>query len=163
MLLTALNLGPIAAAWFAFTSPAVQQPPPTQPPGQPPGTAVRQDPSTAAPMPLRAKQIIGSKVNLTGNVTAGTVDDIVLTDDGQVEYVLVIQDGKLVTVPWAAVKFNFEQRVAVINLTQEQYRTIPTYTVQTYPQFFAPAYRTEIYKFYNLTPREIRRIERRNR
>jgi hypothetical protein len=115
------------------------------------------------PNAIRAKQVLGARVQLTGNAMAGTVDDIVLTDDGQVEYLLVIQEGKLVTVPWAAVKFNFEQRVATVSLTQEQFRTIPTYTVQQYPQFFAPAYRTEIYRFYNLTPREIRRIERQDR
>ena len=160
MLLSVLNLGPLAAAVLAFTSP-VQQPPPP-PPGQPPpGTRLPQDPSTASPSAIRAKQVLGAKVNLAGNATAGTVDDIVFTDDGQVEYLLVIHEGKLVTMPWAAVKFNFEQRTAVVNITQEQFQAIPTFTTQTYPQFFAPAYRTQIYKFYNLTPGEIRRIERR--
>ena len=110
----------------------------------------------------RAKQVLGTKVNIQGNVSIGTVEDIVFDDAGTVEYLIVDNGGKLVSVPWEAAKFNFEQRTAVVNITQEQFRTIPTYTVQTYPQFFAPAYRTQVYKFYGMTPRERRIIERRD-
>jgi PRC-barrel domain len=101
----------------------------------------------------RAKQVLGSKVNIQGNLAIGTVDDIVFSDAGNVEYLIVQNEGKLVTVPWEAAKFNFEQRTAVVNLTQDQFRLIPTYTVDRYPNFWTPAYQAETYKFYNLTPR----------
>ena len=98
--------------------------------------------------------MLGTKVNIQGNVNIGTVEDIVFDDAGQVEYLVVDNGGKLVSVPWEAAKFNFQQRTATLNITQEQFRTIPTYTVQTYPQFFTPAYRTQVYKYYGMTPRE---------
>ncbi|MFO0867187.1 MAG: PRC-barrel domain-containing protein [Gemmataceae bacterium] len=109
----------------------------------------------------RAKQIIGAKVQLSGNAMAGTVDDIVFTDDGQVEYLLVSHNGKMVTVPWQAAKFNVGQQTATIELTQQQYQAIPTYTAESYPQFFAPQYREQVYRSYNLRPGQIRRLERR--
>jgi hypothetical protein len=104
----------------------------------------------------RAKQVIGSKMLIQGNVAIGTVDDIVFADDGHVEYLVVVNEGKLVAVPWEAAKFNFEQRTAVVNITQEQFRVIPTFTVERYPAFLAPTYRAQIYGYYGLKPRDFR-------
>jgi hypothetical protein len=109
---------------------------------------------------FRVKQVLGTKVSIQGDLAIGTVDDIVFGDDGYVEYLIVLNEGKLVTVPWEAAKFNFENRTATVNITREQFKLIPTYTVERYPTYYAPAYRTEIYKFYGLTPRHERRIER---
>lgn len=109
----------------------------------------------------RAKQVLGSKVHLDGNVAVGTVDDLVFDDNGQVEYLIVLNQGKLVTVPWEATKFNFEKRMATINITQEKFREIPTYTAEQYPTFAAPTYQTQTYKYYGLTPGQTRRLNRR--
>lgn len=73
----------------------------------------------------------------------------------------VENNNKLITVPWDAAKFDPEKKTATVNVTQEAWTTIPTYTVTTYPQFYTSTYRTDIYKVYGLAPRELRRIERR--
>ena len=88
----------------------------------------------------------------------GTVDDLVFNDQGEVEYLIVANEGKLVTVPWEAAKFNFEKQTATVNITQDVYRTIPTYTTTSYPVYFEPTYRTTVYRYYGLTPRPFRRI-----
>ena len=62
------------------------------------------------------------------------------------------------TVPWAAAKFNFEKRMATINITPERFKAIPTYSVDQYPVFSAPAYRVQTYRYYGLTPAERRAI-----
>jgi sporulation protein YlmC with PRC-barrel domain len=124
---------------------------------QNPGATQQQAPGSA----LKAKQIIGAKVSLQGGTGVGTVDDIVLNNDGVVDYLIVSEGGKLVTVPWEAAKFNFEQRTAVINITPEQFKQIPTYTTQTYPNFYTPAYRTQVYQWYGMRPGQERRLERR--
>lgn len=124
---------------------------PGQPATQPQGT----------PIVYRAKQVLGSKVSISGNLGSGTVDDIVFDDAGNMDYLIVArEDGKLVTVPWEAVRFNANERTVVVNITADQYKTIPVYTAQSYPQFYTPTYRAETYKFYNLTPRELRRLDR---
>lgn len=122
----------------------------------------QQNPPVSTDQPIhvatsyRAKQILGSKVNIEGNLAIGIVDDLVFGDDGSIEYLIVNNDNKLVTVPWEAAKFNFQKRIAVVNITPERFRQIPTYTVEQYPTYFAPAYRTQVYKFYNMTPRQQR-------
>src|SRR5690242_21401024 len=95
---------------------------------------------------LRAKSIIGAKVDVQGGSGVGTVDDFVLNEDGVVQYFIVSDNGKLVTVPWEAAKFNFERRTATINITEQQYRKIPTYTAERYPDYYAPTYQTEVYR-----------------
>jgi hypothetical protein len=148
----AFRLGSLAIL-CAFAASANAQQPVAQPPasGQP----------AANIQPIRAKQVLGSKVFLTGEFGVGTVDDIVFDDGGSVEYVIVNKDNKLVTVPWSAVKFNFEKQTATLSITQQQYQVIPTYTVQTYPSFFDDTYRSKVYSWYGLTPGQLRRIERR--
>jgi hypothetical protein len=101
----------------------------------------------------RVKTVIGTKVSIESDLAIGTVEDIVFSDDGCIEYIVVVNEGKLVSVPWAAAKFNFEKRTAVVALTEEKYRQIPTFTTETYPQFHDPQWRTTTYSFYNIPPR----------
>jgi sporulation protein YlmC with PRC-barrel domain len=109
----------------------------------------------------RAKQILGSKVSLEGNTEVGTVDDIVLDDSGNVDYLIVINsDDKLVTVPWDATKFNAEKRYAVVRIAPDKFKKVPTYTVEQYPVFSTPTYRTQTYRYYGLTPAAERRLMR---
>jgi hypothetical protein len=118
-------------------------------------------PKSQTGMALRAKSILGSTVHLQGNTKVGTVEDFVIDDEGVIDFFIVSDGNKLITVPWEAAKFNFEKRSAVINITQEQFRQIPTYTTERYPEFYTPTYRTEIYKHYGLPAGQERRFERR--
>lgn len=126
-------------------------------------TKAPREPEPQARSPVfRAKQILGSKVTIESDMSIGTVDDIVLDDTGVVEYLLVMnKDQKLVTVPWEAVKFNIEKRLATVHITVQQFQQVPTYTVQQYPVFSAPAYRTQVYEWYGLKPGQERRAVRR--
>ncbi len=110
----------------------------------------------------RAKQILGSKVSLDGGRDAGTVDDIVFGENGGIDYLVVVNsDSKLVTVPWEAARFDAERRTAVVHIAPERFQEIPTYTTEQYPSYWTPTYRTQIYRYYGLTPRQERRVIRR--
>ena len=128
-----------------------------QVPGQVPS-----DRTSARPMAFhRAKQILGSKVGIESGLSIGTVEDIVFSDDGMIEYMVVANESKLVSVPWAAAKFNFDQRMATVAISQEKFQQIPTYTENNWPRFQDPQYRTQTYKNYGLTPGQARRAVRR--
>lgn len=161
MLRILLPIGVVAA--LCFVGPTRAQTPPPKPPPPPPavgGRVTERAPAADAAHAYRAKQVLGAKVGLKGDLSIGTVDDIVFSDAGQIEYLIVANEGKLVTVPWEAAKFDFEKQTATINITQDQYRVIPTYTVREYPVFFEPTYRTQVYRYYGLTPRPFARIGR---
>jgi hypothetical protein len=132
---------------------ATEPPRPAPPAGAPPAVASNT---------FRAKQILGTKIMIKNNTSVGTVEDLVFDNAGNLDYMIVSTgDNKLITVPWDAAKFDLTKKTATLNITPEVYKTIPTYTPTTYPQFYQPAYRTDIYKVYGLTPRELRRLERR--
>ncbi|MES2788222.1 MAG: PRC-barrel domain-containing protein [Planctomycetota bacterium] len=119
-------------------------------------------PAATSGQNFRAKQVIGSKVQIEGDADVGTVDDIVLDDHGNVDYLIVINsDNKLVTVPWDAAAFNVEKRIATVRIAPKNFQQIPTYTVEQYPTFSTPTYRTQIYKYYGITPGQERRMIRR--
>jgi hypothetical protein len=124
--------------------------------------AGKDDKSTADPdQHYRAKQILGSRMSLEGNTKVGTVDDIVMDEHGNVDYLIVMNsDNKLVTVPWDAARLDSEKRTAVVHITPERFQQVPTYTGETYPVFSAP-YRTQVYRSYGLTPGQQRRAMRR--
>ena len=146
----------VMAAFLTTVSAAsadAQVPQPAPAPTSVPGTGVSNQ--------FRAKQVLGTRIMIMGNTAAGTVDDLVFDDAGNLEYLIVENNGKLWTVPWEAAKFDLEKKMAMVPLTMEQYKTIPTYTTTSYPTFYTPVYRTQTYKYYGLTPRELRRIERR--
>jgi hypothetical protein len=111
------------------------------------------------PQTYKVKSVLGSRVSIQGGLSIGTVDDIIFDDDGYIDYLVVMNQGKYVVVPWQAAKFNFEQRTATVNITQQQFQQVPTFTVQTWPTFDA-GYQQRIYGYYGLTGHE-RRIERR--
>jgi hypothetical protein len=110
----------------------------------------------------RVKNVLGTKVSIEGNLAIGTVDDVVFSDDGYIDYLVVLNQGKYVLVPWQAAKFNFEQRTATVNITQSQFQQVPTFTTQTWPNVWAPGYQERIYGYYGLRPGPERRMERRD-
>lgn len=155
--------------------------PPAQPaagtPAQPQGTV------TTTEQTFRVKNVLNAQVMVANNTRVGVIEDLVFDQDGTIEYALVADQGKLVTVPWAAIKWGntaasttttnqgvqqtsaTAPMVATVAVPVETWRTIPTYTATAYPQYFAPAYRTQVYQYYGLTPRERRvmdRVDRRN-
>ena len=150
MLRTVLLTSSTLALLAAFALPALAEDSPTSP-------GARSDSST----PVRAKSILGARVSLKGGTSVGTVEDIVLNQDGVVDYLIVSKGGKLVTVPWDAARFNYTKRTATIDIAEDQFQRIPTYTSERYPNYYTPTYRNDVYKYYGLTPGQERRLERR--
>jgi hypothetical protein len=122
---------------------------------------VREEGPAHAGASYRAKEVLGAKVQVEGERSVGTVDDIVLDDNGNVDYLIVMTaDKDLVTVPWDAAVFQPKQRIAKISISPEKFEKVPTYTTEKYP-VFTPEYRTQTYKYYGLTPGQARRAVRR--
>lgn len=118
-------------------------------------------PAETAVTPVRARDLLGSKVLISGGTGVGTVHDIVFSNEGVVDYLVVSDAGKLVTVPWDVARFDFTKRVITVPVTREVYTKIPRYSVDRYPTFYRPEYRTEIYRYYGVRPGSVRRLERR--
>jgi hypothetical protein len=100
-------------------------------------------------------------VSLRGGLVIGTVDDIIFGDDGYIDYLVVLNDGKYALVPWEAAKFDFGKRAAAVDISQECFREVPTFTREQWPNVYEPAYQHRTYTYYDLKPGQGRRFERR--
>lgn len=162
-------VGILAAGNIASAQPPRERVvPPRELPAQPPQGAVSgQIPvreGSARPVEvLRSKSILGARVSIQGGVAVGTVEDIVFTEGGCIDYLVVAEEGRYVMVPWEAARFNFPQRMATLEITQERFREVPTFTSERWPNVYEPAYRERIYGYYGLKASPERRMERRDR
>lgn len=116
----------------------------------------------------RMKQVIGGRVSIQGGTSVGVVDDIVFNDNGCIDYVVVMDQGRYVFMPWTAAQFNFDQRAATVNITQEKWREVPTYTAQNYAtvNVYEPAFQQKIYGYYGVqvpTRHDVRQDQRQDR
>src|SRR4051794_30779604 len=110
-----------AGANFAQAQERVQPPPAAvRPADAPPARPADARPAHA----LKAKNVLGSKVSLKGGQAIGTVEDMIFSDDGTLDYLVVRYEGKYVFVPWQAAKFNFEKHVATLEVPQEKWREV---------------------------------------
>lgn len=110
----------------------------------------------------RVREILGAEIQIDGGNSVGTVDDLVLDSHGNVDYLIVVnEDNKYVTIPWDATQFNVDKKVATVHITQEKYQQVPVYSSEQYPVFSTPAYRTQTYQYFGLTPGQQRRMIRR--
>jgi PRC-barrel domain protein len=109
----------------------------------------------------RASSIIGAKATIQDNVSIGKVDDLVLDHNGRVEYLVVNNEGKYVLVPWGAAKLDADQRTVMVEIKQDKFREVPTFTRESWPNFSDAQYIERINTYYGVRPGRERRIERR--
>jgi len=122
---------------------------------------VRVESRVSADFP-RASSIIGATVRIHDNVTIGKVDDLVLDQNGTVEYLVVLNENKYVLVPWGAAKLDPAQRTVMVEIRQDKFREVPTFTRETWPNFSDTQYIERINTYYGVKPGRERRIERRD-
>lgn len=109
----------------------------------------------------RASSIIGAKVSIQDNVSIGKVEDLVLDQNGTVTYLVVLNEDKYVLVPWGAAKLDAGQRTVMVEIRQEKFREVPTFTRDRWPDFSDRQYIERINTYYGVRPGTERRIDRR--
>ena len=122
---------------------------------------------TARSQGIRVRDMLGVGVAVQDGQAVGSVYDMIVNNQGMIEYVLVNEGGKLVSVPWRAVQIDVtpgagadavdpaarpRNRLSIRGMTADRYRTAPRFTAEAYPDFYSPDYNTEATQFYNLRP-----------
>jgi len=65
----------------------------------------------------RVSQLMGARVTIERGEAFGKVTDIVLSEGGCVEYLIVSYEDELVPVPWGVVTYNTGERTLLINVS----------------------------------------------
>ena len=67
----------------------------------------------------RVSQILGANVRLQGEDTYGKVEDIVLDENGTVQYLVVSKGDRYVMMPYNAANVDYGQRVVIYDVTPQ--------------------------------------------
>lgn len=76
----------------------------------------------------RSSVIVGATVRLETRRSVGKVEEFVFNDSGCIEYVIVTYGNEYVAVPWSVARFDFEQRVLMVEISEERWKDVPTFT-----------------------------------
>ena len=89
-------------------------------------------------------------IHLSNGATAGRVVDYVMSDQGGVDYIVVMNNGQYMFIPYTAANFDWNQRYVTVNMDQARFGQIPTFTQQQWSSVFAPqsAYMGRINSFF---------------
>jgi hypothetical protein len=68
----------------------------------------------------RVTTVIGSGVRLQEGARYGEVEDVILNENGCVEYVVVAYEGRYVVVPWTVATVTYEDRVVTLDVTEQR-------------------------------------------
>lgn len=95
----------------------------------------------------RVSQILGSTVQLQGVNNFGKVEDIVLTDEGGIGYLVVSANGRYAMMPWHAGNVNYAQRVVTYDVTPQAIQPL-YFERNAYPNMGAPHYTTRVQQVF---------------
>jgi PRC-barrel domain len=84
-------------------------------------------PSSSSREVRRLSMVIGGAVRIANNVSVGKIEDVVLNDNGCIDYVVVVYRDQYVAIPWTAAIVDFRQRIVTVDITEERFATVPTF------------------------------------
>src|SRR5262249_17918127 len=67
----------------------------------------------------RVSQILGSSVRLQDGSGYGRVEDIVLSEDGCIEYAVISRENQYALLPWGIANVDYSQRVVAFGVTPQ--------------------------------------------
>jgi hypothetical protein len=106
-------------------------------------------PLVAAP---RASDVIGLTVTNDQHQDLGTVDDLILSSDGRVSYVVISRGGilgvgeKLSAIPWLASNPRIHERALVVDISKERFEKAPSFG--SWAEFKETGFESKVRAYY---------------
>lgn len=107
---------------------------------------------------IRAKKVIGTSVKDPTGTSIGTVEDIVLDKlSNNIMFAVVGFGGflgmgeKFHPLPWSTLDYDEDEGGYVVNLTKDQLKAAPAYSMDDLTRGDGSQYREQVYDYYNAT------------
>jgi sporulation protein YlmC with PRC-barrel domain len=124
-------------------------------------TGAVQTPSGEAkvvPNVTRASKLTGATVKNTKGEDIGEIEDLVISKDGRIQYVVLAHGGilgageKLFAVPWKAVKAGDQEDSYIVNIDKERLAQAPSFQRNNWPNFADRDVYMMYYGYYGVEP-----------
>jgi hypothetical protein len=96
----------------------------------------------------RITTVIGGSVQYAAGGTVGKIEDIVINDEGCIEYIVVNYKDRYVPIPWTVSTVAFDKRIVTINITQERFAEVPTFGRDEFALLVQVDFRDKVHTFY---------------
>ena len=81
----------------------------------------------------RLSLVIEASVQLQAGATFGKVDDIVINDQGCIDFVVLVFEEKLIAVPFSLVEVDFARKVVRVDVERERLLKAPSFARARFP------------------------------
>jgi hypothetical protein len=98
-------------------------------------TRVREETRTTTTQVRRVSSVIGASVQLVAGGTFGKVEDVIINDQGCIDFVVVVFEDKLFAVPFTLTRVDFTTRVVSIEIERERLLRAPSFARDRFPDF----------------------------
>jgi len=123
-------------------------------------TRVRETRAVTSTGVRRISILMDARVALRGADDVGKVTDFILNEHGCVDYLVVSYRDHYVLVPWSAATADFQDHIVRIDITEERWREVPTFTRDRWPDLSDRAYTQRLYTSFGVRgTRGERRLE----
>jgi len=109
----------------------------------------------------RISSVVGARVLAQGDLTVGTIEDVVFSEDGCIDFLVVAREDKFVLVPFRAARLDFEHRRAFIELPRERFMQVQSFTKDRWPNISDRRFVENLRTTFGLPPGQERKIEKR--
>jgi PRC-barrel domain len=75
----------------------------------------------------RVSSVIGASVQIEGGTAVAKVEDLVINDDGCIDFVVVRYEERFVPIPWSLATVAFDQRIVTVDITRERFAQAPSF------------------------------------
>src|SRR5262245_15666519 len=108
--------------------------------------------TTSSTQVRRVSVVIGATIQFQGGAGSGKIEDVIINDNGCIEYVIVAYEDRFAVVPWSVTTVNFEQRTVSVNVTQEKIREV-TFTRDSWQTISDPQFIQRVRTVFGVAPR----------
>ncbi len=81
----------------------------------------------------RVSTLIGSAVELQAGGSFGKIEDIIINDEGCIDFLVVVFEKKLIAVPFGVSRVDFARRVVFLEVEREVLLGAPTFARNRFP------------------------------
>lgn len=115
----------LAGAALAFPATAQQQDQPQQQQDQ---QAQQQAPQQQAQLSAEADSVVGKKAMNAQGKDLGSIEDVLISQDGRAQAVVLDHDGKKRAVPWNQISLQGDQ--VTVKMSEQQMSQLPEYNAE---------------------------------
>ncbi len=103
----------------------------------------------------QAKNLLGKKVVSQDGQDLGSIDNLVIGNDGRIQYIILSRGGgilgfgkTLVPVPWQSANLHMQNNQLVAMLAKKKLDNAPTFNGNDWAQFTQPRYEKQVNGYY---------------